>query len=261
MALIPLRRALPVLAAAGFAFGLIVAVVIATGRHLDLRGLEATLALIIGWGFIGAGLYAWWRRPHNNFGPLMTATGFLFFVSELAASNSPFVFTVAGLCGNLFLAVVVHMLLAMPSGRLRSRAERALVVSTYVFSAPPSRSYLLFADQQEHGCGACPDNLVLIRDDADLAHLIDTVVNGVAFLIFALLAVLLWRHWQHSNRAERRALGPVLVTGGTMVALVELGLVGELSGHATVAEYGYYATQVAILRCPTRSWPRSRAAA
>src|SRR5215210_4196074 len=77
-------RALLLLGVAGVALGIVVA----------LRGLEAALALVIGWGFIGAGLYAWWRRPQNRVGALMTATGFLFFVSELAASNASAIYTI-----------------------------------------------------------------------------------------------------------------------------------------------------------------------
>jgi signal transduction histidine kinase len=247
---IGLRRALLALAAAGFGFGLALAFALASSRHTQLRAVEATLALVIGWGFIGAGLYAWWRRPQNNFGPLMTATGFLFFVSELAASNSPLVYTVAALWGNLFLAVVVHMLLAMPSGRLRTRGERALVWATYAFFTPVSRSYLFFVEPGDYGCDECPRNLVLITNDPDLAHAIDTVINCGAFLSFAFCALVLWRHWQQANRAERRALGPVLLTGATVLALLEIGLIAELSGHATIAELGYYATQAAILPLP-----------
>jgi hypothetical protein len=136
LGMIGLRRALLALAAAGFALGVVLALVLASSRHAKHAGLEATLALIIGWGFIGAGLYAWWRRPRNNFGPLMTLTGFLFFVSELAASNDPVVYTLATLWGNMFLAVVVHMLLAMPSGHLRTSGERAFVWAAYAFGTP-----------------------------------------------------------------------------------------------------------------------------
>lgn len=90
-AVIGLRRALLALGAAGLALGGVLALALASSDRIDLRGLESVLALVIGWGFIGAGLYAWLRRPQNTFGPLMTATGFLFFVSELAGANAPMV--------------------------------------------------------------------------------------------------------------------------------------------------------------------------
>jgi len=245
-----LRRALLALAAAGFVLGVIVALTLASSRHVKLPGLEATLALVIGWGFIGAGLYAWWRRPQNNFGPLMTATGFLFFVSELAASNYALVFTVSTWWGNLFLAVVVHMLVAMPSGRLRTPGERALVVAAYVFSLPFSRFYAFLVSSEDFGCDACPDYVLRITNNPDLAATVDTVINCAAFVLFGVTAVFLWRRWRAAHPAERRVLGPVLVTGTTILVLIEIGILAELSGHATIAELGYYATQAAILPLP-----------
>jgi signal transduction histidine kinase len=247
---IGLGRALLALAAAGLLLGIVVVLTLATSAHAELRGWEAAVAVLIGWGFIGAGLYAWWRRPANNFGPLMTATGFLFFVSELAASDHTLVFTLATLGGNLFLAVVVHMLLAMPSGRLRTRGERALVVAAYVFASPLSRIYVLLADPQDFGCEGCPESALLITDDTDLAHDVDTVINVTAFLVFGLTLVFLWRKWRRASRTERHALGPVVLSGATAMAVLEVGLIGQLSGHATIAEIGYYATQAAILPLP-----------
>jgi signal transduction histidine kinase len=247
---IGLRRALVALAAAGFGFGVILALVLASSRHVDSRGAETVLALVIGWGFIGAGLYAWARRPQNNFGPLMTATGFLFFVSELAASDTPAVYVVCTLLGNLFLAVVVHMLLAMPSGRLRSRQDRALVWFAYIFASPLSRSYLFFAEPRDSDCDACPANPLLISHQPDLADAIDTAVNVTALALFGVTLAVLWRRWRLAGAAERRAVGPVMLTGTAVLVLLEIGVFAELSGHATIAELGYYATQIAILPLP-----------
>jgi hypothetical protein len=39
---------------------------ILTSNHVDVRGAWAALALVVGWGFIGAGLFAWARRPNNS---------------------------------------------------------------------------------------------------------------------------------------------------------------------------------------------------
>ena len=245
-----LGRALLTLAVAGLVLGAIVVVALATSGHAELRGWEAVVAIAIGWGFIGAGLFAWWRRPANNFGPLMTATGFLFFVSELAASDNSLVFTVATLAGNLFLAVVVHMLLAMPSGRLRTRSEHALVVAAYVFASPLSRVYALLADPQDFGCAGCPESALLLTNDPDLAHDVDTVINGFAFLVFGFTLALMWRKWQRASRIERHALGPVMTMGAIAMAVIEVGLIGQLSGDAAIAEFGYYATQAAILPLP-----------
>ena len=60
-----LRRALLAIAVAGLVSGAVTALVIASSGHVERRALEAVIALVIGWGFVGAGLYAWWRRPRE----------------------------------------------------------------------------------------------------------------------------------------------------------------------------------------------------
>ena len=54
---------------------------------------------LIGWSFIGTGLFAWWRRPENRFGALMTAVGFVWFLAALIASDIPGVFAIGGIFG------------------------------------------------------------------------------------------------------------------------------------------------------------------
>ena len=242
-----LRKALITIGLVGVLLGAFTAYAILTSDHVDKRGVETTLALTIGWGFIGAGLVAWWRRPENNFGPLMTATGFLFFVSELGASNLPWVLALSGLFGNLFLGVVVHMLLAMPSGRLQSGFERAFVGFTYFFTAIPSRSYLFFLDPV---CEGCPGNPVALTNDPELAHNIDLAINWIALALFGLVVFLLLRHWRAAGAAERRTSGPVILTGCGVLLFLEIALMGQIAGNPDIAEASYYATQIAILPLP-----------
>ena len=48
--------------------------------------------------FIGVGLFAWWRRPHNRFGALMTAVGFAWFLDGAARRPTrPALFTIGAL--------------------------------------------------------------------------------------------------------------------------------------------------------------------
>src|SRR5215216_1798937 len=50
------------LSGAGFALGVIVAAAVLTSDHTNLRGAVAVLGLVVGWGFIGTGLFTWARR-------------------------------------------------------------------------------------------------------------------------------------------------------------------------------------------------------
>src|SRR3954447_2143586 len=122
-----LRRALLALFALGVLFaGLDVALVLASS-HEEHKLVTAILGPIIGLSFIGTGVFAWWRRPLNRFGLLMTGVGFAWFLGGLAESNNSTVFTVGAWIAPLYLAIVVHMVLAFPTGRLETTGQRAVV--------------------------------------------------------------------------------------------------------------------------------------
>ena len=82
-------------AALGLGVGALLAVI--SGQHNIHRGAYAALALGIGWGFIGTGLYAWRRRPASNIGPLMIAVGFAGLLKALAFSGDSVIFTIGSL--------------------------------------------------------------------------------------------------------------------------------------------------------------------
>src|SRR5687768_10829672 len=96
-----LRRALVAIGIAGLAAGIAVAVLATNSDHLDARGAAAAAGLLLGWSFIGTGLYAWDRRPENGTGALMVAVGFTWFLSSVVTANSELVFTIGLLVGNL----------------------------------------------------------------------------------------------------------------------------------------------------------------
>ena len=79
---------------------------------------------VIFWIYFAAGLVAWWRRPRSAVGLLLMWTGLTVWVIGLNnTSVRPFQ-TIAPMFTSLVLAAVVHLLLAFPTGRLRSTAER-----------------------------------------------------------------------------------------------------------------------------------------
>jgi signal transduction histidine kinase len=94
--------------------------------------LDAALAdLVVGWALVGCGLFAWDRRRGTRVGPLMVATGVAWFVGSVAPAA-------------LFLhrGPLVHLLMSYPSGRVRRRLDRVVVVAAYVDGAiaPLARS-------------------------------------------------------------------------------------------------------------------------
>ena len=88
----------------------------------DLEDVRSWLPdLVVGWTFLGCGLFAWSRRPDSRTGLLLSATGVAWFAGTLAA---PLVY--------LHRGPLIHCVLAFPSGRLRSRLGLAAVAAGYV---------------------------------------------------------------------------------------------------------------------------------
>ena len=127
-----LRRALIALAILAFVIGIASVALILTSDHASPRGLAASLILVAGWGFAGTGLYAWDRRPDSRVGPLMTAIGFTWFFQAHGGVGHQRRLRRSGRYGlTLPYAILIHLLISFPSGRLQDRLQRALVAVAY----------------------------------------------------------------------------------------------------------------------------------
>jgi signal transduction histidine kinase len=226
-----LRRALVGIAIAG-ALACIVLEALAIdsvgGHHRDLI---AIFGPIIGAAFIGTGLLAWLRKPENRFGALMVALGFSYCLSGLIVATEPWPF-IAGLALIAVpYALLFHILLAFPGGRLEARGARALTAAAYAFATVGWWACMAIEDTTRIGV---PRNPLLISDHPDLFN---TLANArlaiVAALICALLIVLA-RRWLEANPRVRRGLAPVYLSGGLVLALYAvwavLGVFGVSQG-------------------------------
>lgn len=83
------------------------------------------------------GLLAWSRRPHNRIGRLMLLTALALWASRTQDDDLPALHVLGTLTSSLPLALLLHLLLAFPSGRLASRAARAIVTVAYLVSVAP----------------------------------------------------------------------------------------------------------------------------
>src|SRR3954468_14933495 len=127
-----LRRALLALCAVGVLCAGADLALVLTSHHEDQKVVAAILAPLIGLAFIGTGAFAWWRRPLNRFGLLMTAVGFAWFMGGLTESDNSIVYTIGSYVSPLYLVLVVQLVLSFPTGRLESTAARAIVAAAYV---------------------------------------------------------------------------------------------------------------------------------
>jgi signal transduction histidine kinase len=102
-----------------------------TSDHITEAAVRATLMVWVILGYAIAGVIARWRRPESRFGPLLIAGSVIFFLGSLSWANAALPYTVGILVDLLPAAFFLHVYLAFPSGRLRSRFERVLVGAAY----------------------------------------------------------------------------------------------------------------------------------
>ena len=101
---------------------------------LTSNDVDPVQAALIDWitvPYILAGLIAWWRRPESRLGLLMIAGGFASGLSALQQTQVDFLYTIGAAFDILPAALFLHVFLAFPEGRLRSRFERLLVGAAY----------------------------------------------------------------------------------------------------------------------------------
>jgi signal transduction histidine kinase len=212
-----LRRALFALGAIGFAAGAVPLALALVEESGHQRELIAVTGPLIGWAFIGTGIFAWLRQPENRFGALMTAVGFSACLAGLRVSTEPWVFIVGLFFITSQWALLYHMVLAFPAGTLRSGLERALVVTTYFSAWIVHPVQVLFQDPTRLGL---PENPLLIEGHAALSADLSRARYWLALALLGALGLILIRRWVTAASSQRRGLAPVLVSGGLVMALL-----------------------------------------
>ncbi|MDQ3571795.1 MAG: histidine kinase [Actinomycetota bacterium] len=228
-----LRRALYGLGATGVILGLLALAAILTSDH-NQQGttVSAATTLLIGWSFIGAGLFAWNRFPGNRLGMLMSAVGFTWLLGAMAFANAPGVFIIGVLIGSLPIAILVHMVLSFPTGRLEDRLARGIAIAGYLATTVYMPVPYLFLDTTSPDfCDpACPGNPLLIADDLGTANVLFGVLNLVGLALLTMTAWVAVRRWRAADRDDRRTLGPSLWTAVATLLLFGSLLTASLLG-------------------------------
>jgi signal transduction histidine kinase len=238
-----------VIAAVAAAIGLADGLLIITSGHFEDRVVWSLFGPFISWGFVGTGLYAWWRRPESRFGLLLVALGYAWLLAPLPAASNPVIFTAGIVVGSLWGPLLAHALLSFPTGRLRNRRERALVMFAYAVVPLASVPALLVADAEVvYTCdGPCPENVLLVDKDTALGEAIERVASGVVMATALLVVVFLVLRWRAAGRSERRSLAPLFAAGGGTLALVVVPGVTGVEAFTWVAFVAFAATPFAFL--------------
>lgn len=190
--------------------------------------LEGEVARIItGLAFVGVGLIAWARQGNPRIGVLMSAVGLSWFVEDLGWIYQPLPYTVAFFGGGLFQPILAHLVLAFPSGWLRTRTRKAVIAAGYVFWLLVTVATQVVWDPADD-CLGCSTNLLELRHDPGLHNLVEQISIGVAIVLTGVVVVLLIQRWYASSTLGRRALAPVVwAVVPLAAAVVGYSLVGK----------------------------------
>jgi signal transduction histidine kinase len=246
------RGGLWAVAALSAAISLALVPLLASSDFLPDKGFWISLDLVMGGGFTAVGLFTWYRRPDNPIGALMVATAFAWYAVMAGNTEPPLLWTFGQLFSNLFVATVINLLLAFPSGRLESRIDHVLAGAAYAGTTILWFPVVLSAGPAELGCLDCPENLLQIFHDEPFMN---AWLDGIGvFGITVMLSVLarLVQRWRGASAPLRRAITPVFLVGGALLlAIAALLVVGLLEpfGHGLAMDL-FYGSAVAATLVP-----------
>jgi signal transduction histidine kinase len=180
----------------------------------DGNDIQIALLLWITLPYVAAGLIAWWRRPDSRLGPLMIAGGFAIGISALQLANDLTLTTIGSVVDVLPVAIFLHVYLAFPDGRLRSRSERWLVVAAYAIAIGPQLARMMLGSF---------DNRLKVTSQPDLASVV-TRAQLVAMSAICLIGIgLLLARRRQVGRPRTRMLALLVdsfVLGLLMIAVL-----------------------------------------
>ena len=179
--------------------------------------LAAALAVSAGLMLIAAGLVTSLFRPAGPSGDLALLAAFFWFAPFWAGWwGGPAVIRSLGtLTAGFAFPLLLHLVLAYPSGRLHSKGARTLVAALYLEAVLSAVGRALVRDPFfDPNCwNDCLDNVFLVRSVPRIARGIEAMDIWFAVAAgVALAAMCIWRLITASSPA-RRGLWPVLAGG------------------------------------------------
>ena len=211
-----------------------------------------TLIVVVGASLLVSGLLSWRRRPENRLGPVMVATGFVWFASMLVEADTAWLFTIGEAIQYAWIAGIICILVAFPSGRM-NWIDRALVAAGVILAFGFQLAAMLFGDKTGLRCSGCPSNAMRVTANDALALDIQHWQRiGGGALAVAVIALLLVRRTR-ASRPRRRAAEPVLPAGIVAMAALIGTIVNDLTGDpfnrtpSLIFFYASAAVPVAVL--------------
>jgi signal transduction histidine kinase len=187
-------------------------------------GAAGTAEVVAGLSLIACGLVATFVPRTRRIGGLAVLAGFVWFapVWEGWAGGPPLVRSLGMVAAVFTSAVLVHLILAYPSGHHGSGIDRTLTIAVYAEAALVATGLALFRDPFfDLDCWSnCTDNVFLVRALPDVAEGIVLTHRWFAVGVWtSLTAVCLWRlvtAWVLARRTVLAILPSMLTLTGAV---------------------------------------------
>ncbi len=174
--------------------------------------------------YVFTGLFAWARRPSNGMGALIVAGGFTWFAAGLINTAQPGLIAIGLVATSVPLAVIVQLLHAFPSGRLRGIASKwTVAVGYFVALVMQAPVYLWGAGEK-----GTPIAVLEIADDHTLSHIGQYAQAAVGAAVVISTAIILTSRLRRTEPSRRRIVAPLMIYGSLAVLFVPVsGVVME----------------------------------
>jgi signal transduction histidine kinase len=195
-------------------------------------GFATAAELVAGWSAITVGLMAWRRRPESSFGVLLVGVGIAWFLVEWPnpASAGPLTFSVGLILRNAYPPILAHAVFAFRRGGAGRTVDQAIIAVAYatnllILGLAPAVAF----DPVVSGCRQCPENLVAIGSNPQLAASVTRLgmILEVAWVVAAI--VVMATKAARVSRASRLLLAPILLPAAVCLALVAVNAVHALA--------------------------------
>lgn len=163
-----------------------------------------------------AGLIAWSRRPNNKLGLIMVGAGYVWLLAALGNSGVTALVCVGVITATVPLAMVVHLLLAFPSGRISTGRVRVIVGAGFFVALVLQLPSYLFRPS------ASPNGILAIADLPRASLVGEWVQRGTGLAVMIATGITLVGRWRRASPAQRRVLTPLYVYGVVAVLAVPI---------------------------------------
>ena len=182
-------------------------------RYAGLVTVEGQLVSVLnGAVWLAVLLIVFVRQPDGRLWKLIFVWSLASRIYAFSYVPDSLVWSIARPLEILAIAAYVHLAIAYPTGNLRSRFDRGVVLFVYALLVGPALLAHPFWEVTVACVPDCVSNVFVVWPNEEIYGVI---TNGT--MVFAVVTVVpliltaLWRHWRDASPAGRRALLPVVV--------------------------------------------------